>query len=275
MPRAGLDAATVTAAAAALADEVGLAELTMARVAERLGVRSPSLYKHVASQEDLQRRIAALAFDEVADAMGVAIQGRSGRDALGAAAHVLRRFVLEHPGRYAATVGLAPAGPDDPIAIAAMRGLPPLEAMLRGYDIGSGDMTHALRTVRSALHGFATLQAANGFQWVADVDTSFEWLIELLDRGLGGTVPSGVTTGRAATLPAAGEPEARPSQRPSTSVLPGEELREGQGDDLGSSGSRPVSGAVVGRPVGLDVPGVGEESPRPSDGCTRSADWRV
>jgi Tetracyclin repressor-like, C-terminal domain len=38
--------------------------------------------------------------------------------------------------------------------------------------------------VRSLCHGFATLQAAGGFQWSADIDESFEWLITFADRGL-------------------------------------------------------------------------------------------
>ena len=59
-----------------------------------------------------------------------------------------------------------------------------LSAVLRAYDIGPDDMDHALRSVRSFLHGFATLEAANGFQWPADIDESFEWLITLVDRGL-------------------------------------------------------------------------------------------
>jgi AcrR family transcriptional regulator len=193
VPRAGLDPAAVVAAGAALADEVGFAELTMARLAERVGVRTPSLYKHIASQDDLNRRIAALAIAEAADAIGAATQGRAGRDALAAAAHALRDFVLAHPGRYAATIGLTPTGPDDPIAVAERRGLGPFEAVLRGYDIAPQDMTHALRALRSIFHGFATLQATNGFQWSTDIDESFEWLINFVDRGLRSTSAGGPT----------------------------------------------------------------------------------
>jgi len=184
VPRAGLDPATVVAAGAALADEVGFTELTMGRLAERVGVRVPSLYKHIASQDDLHRRIAALALAEAADAIGAATQGRAGRDALAAAARALRDFVLTHPGRYAATIGLTPTGPDDPIAVAEMRALAPFEAVLRGYDIAPQEMTHALRALRSVFHGFATLQATGGFQWSTSSDESFEWLIDLVDRGL-------------------------------------------------------------------------------------------
>ena len=190
MPRAGLHPDAVVAAGAALADETGFAALTMGALAERLGVRTPSLYKHVASQEDLHRRIAALALTEAGDAVGAAIQGRSGRDALAAAAHALRDFVVTHPGRYAATVGLTPTGPDDPVAVAAARGLAPFEAVLRGYDVAAEDRVHALRALRSVFHGFATLEADGGFQFSTTVDDSFDWLVDLVHRGLvaaGGT----------------------------------------------------------------------------------------
>ena len=86
MPGAGLDAATVTRAAVEVVDEVGYASLTMGLVADRLGVRAPSLYKHVAGQADLSRRIAVLAVTEIGDALRNAMQGKSERQALEAAA---------------------------------------------------------------------------------------------------------------------------------------------------------------------------------------------
>ncbi|MFD8691883.1 TetR/AcrR family transcriptional regulator [Streptomyces sp. NPDC059651] len=184
MPRAGLDPAAVVAAGAALADEVGLPRLTMALLAERVGVRTPSLYKHVGGQDDLVRRIAALALAETADAVGTAVQGYAGRDALAAAARAFRTFVLDHPGRYAATIGVEPTGPDDPLAGAGRRLLDAFMAVLRGYDIAASDVNHALRMLRSLCHGFATLQSANAFQWSTEVDESFEWLITFADRGL-------------------------------------------------------------------------------------------
>ncbi|MFD0413850.1 TetR/AcrR family transcriptional regulator [Streptomyces sp. NPDC127108] len=174
----------MVAAGAALADEVGLADLTMGLLAERVGVRTPSLYKHVGGQKDLNRRIAALALNEAADAVGGAVQGRAGRDALAAAAGAFRAFILEHPGRYAATIGVEPHGPDDPMATASQRLLDAFTAVLRGYEIPDADVDHALRMLRSLCHGFATLQVANGFQWSADIDESFEWLIAFADRGL-------------------------------------------------------------------------------------------
>ena len=82
MPRAGLTTSAVVATALSLADEVGFHNLTMGLLATRLGVRSPSLYKHVDGLDDLQHRLATLVTTQAADEIGAAVQGLAGRDAL-------------------------------------------------------------------------------------------------------------------------------------------------------------------------------------------------
>ncbi|WP_244876786.1 TetR/AcrR family transcriptional regulator [Winogradskya consettensis] len=177
---------SVTEAGAALIDEIGLEKFSMGLLAERLEVKTPALYKHVTSQADLVHRIAVRAMAEFADAIRDAIQGRAGSDALATGAQAMRTYVLEHPGQYA--VGDAAAaratGPDDPIIPAVKRVVASWAAMLRGYHLDSSQEIHALRMLRSALHGFSTQEAAGGFQIDASVDNSFTWMINFLDRGL-------------------------------------------------------------------------------------------
>ncbi|HEY2288183.1 MAG TPA: WHG domain-containing protein [Streptosporangiaceae bacterium] len=191
MPRAGLSPASVTEAGALLADEVGFDQLSMGLLAERLGVKTPALYNHVTSQAQLAHRIAILATTELADAIRDATQGRAGRDALVAGAQAMRRYVREHPGRYAAGNAARPAGPDDALMAAADRVLRSWAAMLRGYRLDPDQEIHALRTLRSMLHGFATLEAAGGFQLDAPVDASFAWMITFIDHGLQAAAPAG------------------------------------------------------------------------------------
>jgi hypothetical protein len=83
-----------------------------------------------------------------------------------------------------ATIGVEPTGPDDPLQAASTRVINSIAAVLRGYGITEDKMTHAIRTVRSTMHGFAILEASRGFQWDADPDESFEWMIRFVDRGL-------------------------------------------------------------------------------------------
>lgn len=184
MPRAGLASSSVTEAGAVLADEGGFDNLSMGLLAERLGVKTPSLYKHVDSLADLSHRIAVLAMIELGDAVRDATQGRAGPDALAAAARVFRSYVKEHPGRYAAGNSARPTGPDDPLIPASNRLLASLSAVLRGYRLDPGEEIHALRMVRSLLHGFVTLEVAGGFRIDTDIDASFAWIVGFIDRGL-------------------------------------------------------------------------------------------
>jgi len=184
VPRAGLSPDAVTEAGAALADEIGFDHLSMGLVAERLGVKTPSLYNHVANLADLGHRIAVLAAVELGDALRDASQGRAGSDALVAVAGAMRDYVKQHPGRYAAGNRVPPTGPGDPLTIASGRMLAPLAAVLRGYGLDPEQDVHALRMLRSALHGFATLEVEGGFRFTTDVDESFAWTVGVLDRAL-------------------------------------------------------------------------------------------
>lgn len=184
MPRAGLDPASVTEAAADLVDEIGFDRLSMGLLADRLGIKTPSLYRHVTSQADLAHRIAVLAMDELADAIRDATQGRAGNEALVAGAHAMRTWVLVHPGRYAAGNAALISGPDDPLLAASGRVIDSWAAMLRGYRLDPAEEVHALRVLRSVLHGFASLEAIGSFQRSTDVDDSFTWTLGFLDQGL-------------------------------------------------------------------------------------------
>ncbi|MGH3192242.1 MAG: TetR/AcrR family transcriptional regulator [Streptosporangiaceae bacterium] len=102
MPRAGLTGDEAVASAVGLADEIGYSGVTMGLLADRLGVRTPSLYKHVDGLADLQHRLAILATNELGEVIRDAVQGKAGRDALAALLTAVRagpgREVQHRPG---------------------------------------------------------------------------------------------------------------------------------------------------------------------------------
>jgi AcrR family transcriptional regulator len=184
VPRAGLNTAEVVASAAELADETGIGSVSLAAVAGRLGVKAPALYKHVAGIDDLRRRVATLAMTELGELLRDALQGKSGAAAIGAFFMVVQSYVAKHPGRYEATTGAEFQGPEDPLYVAAARVIGSIRAVLSGYGIGPGELDHAIRMLRCTIHGYAMLQAANGFQWSNDPDESVAWMIRFFDAGL-------------------------------------------------------------------------------------------
>ncbi len=189
MPRAGLTPAAVVAAGADIADEVGWDRLSLAAVADRLGVRLPSLYKHIASLDGLRAEVATLATTQLAAATTSAAVGVAGGDALRALGAAYRRYAVQHPGRYAATLR-APQEENGPHAEAAETILRVIFAILGGYGLEGDDAVDATRGVRSALHGFVALEAAGGFGMPQDVDRSFGRLLDGIDAMLRGWAPA-------------------------------------------------------------------------------------
>jgi AcrR family transcriptional regulator len=183
VPRAGLSTASVVSAAAEIADADGLDNLTLARLAASVGVRTPSLYNHVGSLDDVRRRVALTALRELAEDLRDAAVGRARDDALLALAAAYRTYARRHPGRYAAAQR-APAAGDDELRAAAAAAVDVLLAVLRGYGLEGDDAIHAARALRSALHGFVALEAGGGFGLKVDLDESFERMVAALARGL-------------------------------------------------------------------------------------------
>jgi AcrR family transcriptional regulator len=180
MPRAGVTHERVVAEAAAVADEVGLERLTLAAIAQRLGVTQPSLYKHVGGLNALKRDLAVLGVRELTAALSTAAVGRARSDALYAIANAYRDYAKTHPGRSAAAVR-APA-PDDTEHVAVSQDAAAvLFAALEGYDITGEDAIDASRSLRVAMHGFVSLEAAGGFGLPRSVDATYARLIGSLD----------------------------------------------------------------------------------------------
>jgi AcrR family transcriptional regulator len=178
-PAKGLDAGALVAAAGRIADAEGLEAATISRVAADLQVRPPSLYNHVSNHAALMRLLAIESVDEMGAVITGAAVGRSRADALRAVALAYRAYAAEHPGRYATTVR-APEPDDAEAAAASAAAISPLVAILAGWGIEGDDAVHLVRVIRSALHGFVSIEMGGGFGLPLDLDHSFDLLVDSL-----------------------------------------------------------------------------------------------
>lgn len=176
MARAGLSRDGVVEAAVAMADEVGLSRLTLAGLAERVGVKQPSLYKHIDSLAGLHRSISLLAKRELGDVLVRAAVGKAGADAIMAMSRAYRDWALLHPARYQASQ-IAGAPDDAEDKAISMSGIQVIADVLAAYALEGEDSIDAIRGLRATLHGFVSLEAAGGFALKADVNRSFERVI--------------------------------------------------------------------------------------------------
>ena len=182
MPRVGLSPEAVVDAAIAVIDADGPDALSLAAVASRTGVATPSLYKHVSSLDALRGRVQLRVLTELGDALAEAVLGRSTDDALRALMNAYRDYAVTHPNRYAALP--QQARPEPELAAAGNRAVEVIMAVLRGYGLAGSDAIHATRGVRAALHGFASLEISGGFQLAEDLDESYRRLVDTVVAGL-------------------------------------------------------------------------------------------
>ena len=169
--------------AAALADAEGLEALTLARLAARLGVRAPSLYNHVSGLEALHRELALLGLRELGERLARAAVGRAGEDAVVALADAYRGYAHERPGRYAAAQR-APDPADQAWVETGQGVVDVVLGALVAFDLRGDDALHAVRGLRSALHGFVALESAGGFGLPLGLDESYRRLVRGYLAGL-------------------------------------------------------------------------------------------
>jgi AcrR family transcriptional regulator len=179
----GLDKATVVEGAAKLVDEEGIEQLTLGRLAERLGVRTPSLYNHVAGLPGLKHDLAIYCLHDLLDRITHATIGKSHTEAIVALANAYRAYARETPGRYALTQQ-APDPADREVQVIAQQVVDVVRAVLVPYSYSEEEAIHAIRSLRSIVHGFVSLEVAGGFGIPVDLDASFHWLINLFVAGL-------------------------------------------------------------------------------------------
>jgi AcrR family transcriptional regulator len=148
----------ITTAARSLLEEEGPQALTMRRLASRLGIQAPSLYKHVGGKGELEAALAALALEEIADVLAdvgsLEELGRAYRD-----------FALAHPHLYRFATERPLPRDRLPEGLEA-RAAAPVERA------AGGDPDRA-RAVLAFAHGMVELELAGRFPPDADLDAAW------------------------------------------------------------------------------------------------------
>lgn len=175
----------IVRAAADLLEASGPDGLSMQAVAARVGVRAPSLYKHVAGRGDLLRLVAEDAARDIGARVDAAAPpGMPPRVALGAAVRALRGFARERPAAF--RMVFSPGGE-------AVRADPQIlrqsaATVLRiGRELAGAERAlEAARTLTAWASGFVAMELADAFRMGGDVDAAFDYGIERLAAALAG-----------------------------------------------------------------------------------------
>ncbi len=184
--KGGLDREAVVQAAASLVNKEGADALTINRLARELGIQPPSIYNHINGLAALWQELALLNTIALGERITTAAIGKSGPAAVRAIAQAYRAYIKAFPGLYLASLRASGnmEAPDLRLQAAEERVVWVTVTVVESFGMKGDKAIHAVRALRSVVHGFATLEISGGFGLPQDLDESFNRLIEMLIKGL-------------------------------------------------------------------------------------------
>lgn len=162
----------IVAAGRDILESGGQDGLTMQSIAKRVGVRAPSLYKHVRDRAALLVAVGEATIDELI----VRIDATDG--SLEEVVRTYRGYAKERPEAFRLTMA-SPFAPTE----ALQRAAAPILHASRQL-VGERDALDAARLVTAWATGFIQMELAYAFRLGGDVDQAFEYGIARMRRAL-------------------------------------------------------------------------------------------
>ena len=148
----------ITAAARNLLEQEGEESLTMRNLAEQLGIKAPSLYKHVKSRREIETLLAAEALKEIAETL-------SNEPDLASIGRAYRAWALANPALYRITTTRPLDRENLPAGVEEAAAAPLIEAV--------GGQQDRARATWALAHGLTMLELDGRFPADADIDAAW------------------------------------------------------------------------------------------------------
>ena len=175
---------TILRTAAALADEKGFSCLTMKLLADALGIKPPSLYKHFSGGlEELSSELMLYGWRMLDSEITAAVIGRAKDDAVIALCSAYRRFVAAHRGLYEAMQWYNMYLSDAHLQ-ATEHTVEIMFRALSSYSLTETQKVHTVRMLRAFLQGFCTIEAHGAYGNPAPPDDTFDFALKTILSGI-------------------------------------------------------------------------------------------
>lgn len=174
----------IVRAARAILERDGPEGLTMQAVAGEVGVRAPSLYKHVARRGQLVRLVLDATVGDLGGRLHAVPDGPPGTR-MRWLANEFRRFAHEQPAAFGLLFTALPEEARADPAANADASRPVIDAAAEL--VGPDHALDAARTLTAACVGFLTMELAGAFRLGGSVEDAWSYLLDSLIRGLSST----------------------------------------------------------------------------------------
>lgn len=181
--RTKLDKSVILDTAARMADKEGIANITLKSLAEKLGVKSPSLYKHISGLDELNKELMLYGWNLLEKEMIKAAIGKAKDDAIIALSYTYRNFVALHRGLFEAMQWYNMYQTDEHLQ--ATEGLVSvIFQVLDAYDLLEEQKVHIVRMLRGFLQGFSAIESHNGFGNSLSMEDTFDFSLKIILDGI-------------------------------------------------------------------------------------------
>lgn len=182
--KVGLDRKTIIEAAADMADEKGIANITLKLLANELGIKSPSLYKHFSGGlDELNKELMLYGWHSLEKEITKAAIGKAKDDAITAICHTYRDFVGKHRGLFEAMQWYNMYQSEEHLQ-ATQGTISVLFRVLEAYGMSEEQKVHCVRMLRSFLQGFSAIESHGGFGNPAPVNDTFDFALKTILNGI-------------------------------------------------------------------------------------------
>lgn len=184
MPRMGLNRQTVVSAAIQLIEDKGYKNFSMRELAERLQIKTASLYNHIESIDSLYVEIVHYVILKLTDVQMSAIDNMKRDKAVRALADAYYGFAKKHPELYRVFMDL-PSLNNDFLFNAAGDIVNLIIDVLSEYRLDEEQKMHLQRVLRSIIQGFIVQEDIGCLKhFPVDVSESFHIAIDCFLDGL-------------------------------------------------------------------------------------------
>lgn len=168
---------------AALANKSGLDNLSLKIIAEKLDIKSPSLYNHISSLDEVKQRLMVYGWKQMEEKMIDSAVGVSGYDALKNMCNVFYNYATNNKGIFTAMLWYNKYESEE-LERATTRLFNIVFKIMKPLNITDDNINHIIRTLRSFLEGFSLLVNNNAFGNPVSIKESFDLSLEVIMNGI-------------------------------------------------------------------------------------------
>ena len=147
---------------ARLSNEVGLNNLSLKMIAEELNIKSPSLYNHISSLDDIKEKLMIYGWKELGEKATESAVGVAGYEALRNMCYAFYDYATNNKGVFTAMLWYNKFESEEKKE-ATIKLFSLLFRVLQPLNISDNNIEHIIRTLRGFLEGFVLLVNNNAF----------------------------------------------------------------------------------------------------------------